>query len=445
LITWQEKTQEARTLVDQAKTVFENAEATGEEKTEARGKLDAAMVLKAEAADLKTLQQLAQELGQEVKDGKLPQAGEKFNGFGEYLRAVWKAGNQDYKFEQDPRLGGRWNDNGEPKGAPLAMAGPGSKAGWASESKADMAEAVGATGGFLVPTEFRAELLMSEYERNIVRQRATIIPMRRRQVNIPVLDQTGTTAGQPHQYGGIISTWTEEAEEKDQNDPTFRQIQLTAHKLVCYTRASDELLADSAIGLDAFLRSPMGFAGAINWQEDYTFMRGTGAGQPLGLINAGATISVARAAVAPSLQIDDVINMLAVFQGDNPIWHLSRSQMANLLKLNGPATNPSYVFIPNARDGAPATLFGYPIEWTEKLPAAGTAGDVLLADWRMYLIGDRQQTTIESTSIERWRYDQTSWRAVHRVDGQPWLSAPWTLADGATQISPFVILGDKDT
>ena len=72
----------------------------------------------------------------------------------------------------------------------------------------------------------------------------------------------------------------------------------------------------------------------------------------------------------------------------------------------------------------------------------GTQGDILLADWSYYLIGDRQATTIDSTNIFRFRDDITSWRAVHRVEGQPWLSQPFTLADGATTISPFVILGD---
>jgi hypothetical protein len=53
--------------------------------------------------------------------------------------------------------------------------------------------------------------------------------------------------------------------------------------------------------------------------------------------------------------------------------------------------------------------------------------------------------TIDTSSHERFQYDETSWRAVHRVDGQPWLNAPITLADGSTQISPFVILGAKTT
>ena len=99
----------------------------------------------------------------------------------------------------------------------------------------------------------------------------------------------------------------------------------------------------------------------------------------------------------------------------------------------------------DATKGAPSTLLGYPVRFTEKNPRIGTVGDVLLIDPLYYLIGDRQATTVESTQFDMWRYDQTSWRVVHRVDGQPWLSAPLTYQDGTTQVSPFVMLGAKTT
>jgi HK97 family phage major capsid protein len=125
----------------------------------------------------------------------------------------------------------------------------------------------------------------------------------------------------------------------------------------------------------------------------------------------------------------------------NGLWTITQSAMSELIQLNGPAGNPSYIWQPNARDGVPGFILGFPVIWTEKLPLIGNQGDVLLADWRYYLLGDRQATTIESTQFDFWRYDQTSWRAVHRVDGQPWLSTPLTYQDGTTQVSPFVILG----
>jgi len=315
-------------------------------------------------------------------------------------------------------------------------------AGAVSKETKQMVENVGASGGFLVPVEFRAELLSTEYEDNPIRQRATVIPMRRRQILVPTLDQTGTAANQTRQYGGVVASWTEEATEKAETEPEFRQIDLVAHKLVCYTELSDELLADSAIGLAALLTRL--FGGAIRWEEEWCFLRGTGAGQPLGVIVAGAT-HVEPRAVAGTIGVGDIMRMVMHHIGTQPVWHVTRAAMATLLQLNGPAANPSYIFIPNAREGMPATLMGYPIFWTEKLPALGVQGDILLANWPDYYIGDRQATTIDSTNIFRFRDDITSWRAVHRVDGQPSLSQPIRLADGLTDVSPFVILGDVAT
>jgi HK97 family phage major capsid protein len=175
--------------------------------------------------------------------------------------------------------------------------------------------------------------------------------------------------------------------------------------------------------------------------EDYAFFQGTGAGQPLGVINAGATIVEGRAA-AGAIGFDDLADMMEDFlPSGNGLWTITQSAMSELIQLNGPAGNPSYIWQPNARDGVPGFILGFPVIWTEKLPLIGNQGDVVLADWRYYLLGDRQATTVESTQFDFWRYDQTSWRAVHRVDGQPWLSTPLTYQDGTTQVSPFVILG----
>jgi hypothetical protein len=36
--------------------------------------------------------------------------------------------------------------------------------------------------------------------------------------------------------------------------------------------------------------------------------------------------------------------------------------------------------------------------------------------------------------------NQMTWRIVERVDGQPWMEKPVTLADGASTVSPFVTI-----
>lgn len=306
----------------------------------------------------------------------------------------------------------------------------------AAEAK-DMTGATGAGGGFLIPVEYSDQLMGVVGENSIVRPLATIIPMRRRQVAIPVLDQTGTTAGQGHWFGGLRVYWAEEGSQKTSSDATFRQNVLTAWKMIMFTRASDELLDDSAVSLAAFLAGNMGFVGAINWYEDFAFIQGSGVGQPLGVINSGAFLTHTRAG-GSAITYPDLTGMMKKFLPNaKGTWTISQSAMAQLLELAGPSGNASYLW-GSAVQGAPGTLLGYPVRWSEKNPVLGAVGDIILADWSYYLIGDRQATTVESTKFERWEYDETSWRAVHRVDGRPWLSTYITLQDGSTTVSPFV-------
>lgn len=425
----------AAALFEEAKGILENAESTTEDRQRVEPLMAEAKDLKGRAVQMKEIADLGPAIAAAKKEADRQNEGQKdatpgeFKSWGEFLQAAYWAGHREASLRRrDPRLV-YFMDKAEQ-----------------DRDEKQMVENVGASGGFLVPTEFLAQLQAVLAESTFVRPRATILRMARRQIDVPVLDQTGTTAGQPHWYGGMQAYWTEEAAEKDLQTPTFRKVSLAAHKLVLYTRASDELLEDSAISLSDFLAGPLGFAGAIAWEEEFCFIQGTGAGQPLGVINAGATITVARQAQNTVGYIDlcnMVENFLPTANARSTCWCLTPSLRSELMQVQDAAGN--YVWQPNARDGQPQMLFGYPIVWTEKCPFRGTSGDVILADWSYYLIGDRQATTVESTQYDYWRYDQTSWRAVHRVDGQPWLSNELTLQDGSATISPFVILGDKTT
>ncbi len=308
-----------------------------------------------------------------------------------------------------------------------------------------MVENVGASGGFLVPVEQYASLMAIAAERSIVRQRANIIRMTRRQMDITVLDQTSTTSGVGHWFGGLLFYWADEAAEKTLSEAKWRQMSLVAKKLIGYTRASDELVADAAISLNDFLSGPFGFAGGVAWMEDFAFLNGNGVGRPLGVIQSPATISVARQ-VQNSVTYEDLTQMTENhLREEDAVWVASISLKHILMNMTYPTASPSLVWQPSAREGMPGTLFGRPLYWTEKVPRVGSAGDIGLYDFSQYLLGDRQATTITTSNDEMFKYDQTSWRVVHRVDGRPWLNAPVTTADGQSTLSPFVILGAKTT
>lgn len=443
MITYQEKFEQSNKLLEEIKVL--TASDNAEEKQKIPAMLADVKKLREEAAQLSEIEQLVSEgktFNRNPEAKAAPTDPGKFNTMGEFFVAVNDACDAKSRKPVDRRLL-PFKQVDEPANPPFD-----GKAGWSESEQKTMAEGVGASGGFLVPTEFLAQLQAVDPEANPVRARATVIPMRRRQINVPVLNQTGSTAGQANWFGSVVAYWTEEGAAKSETNPTFRQASLVAHKLVCYSRSTDELLDDSAISLEALLRGPLGFTGAIAWYEEYAFLRGTGAGQPLGIINAGATLHVHAAAnpPAPGTFYPDLCSMMEAFlPSGRGVWYINQGHKSELLQMNGPAANPIYIW-GNAITGEPNTLLGLPVVWTEKLPAPGTAGSVLLADVRYYLIGDRQATTVESNRVgARWQYDETEWRAVHRVDGQPWLSAPITLQDGTQQVSPFVILEAKTT
>ena len=334
-----------------------------------------------------------------------------WNHFGEFVKAVAMEAKGRYK---DPRL---------------------------KFATKDMAEGAMATGGALVPAEYLQNLLKYDGQSNIVRPRARVLPMAGRSLSLPAIDHgVHAVAGKSNFYGGVLTYWIEEAGSKEEEDITFDKIELVLHKLCGYTRTSDELMEDSNPTIAAVIS--MLFGDAIEWKEDYAYLQGNGVGQPLGVVGAPGTFTQVRA-VANNFGYIDAVNMLTHFLPvKGGVWVMSQSVMPELFTMVDPLG--AYIWHPNVGAGAaasaPNSLLGYPVLFTEKTPVLGTTGDVLLCDFSQYLIGDGSNTTLESSIHERFRYDQTTFRLVKRVDGQEWCKAPVLLADGATQVSPFVEL-----
>jgi len=306
--------------------------------------------------------------------------------------------------------------------------------GW---EKKLLQEAIGAVGGFLVPVAYRPEMFEKAYESAIVRPRATVIPMTTVQLQMPSMDQTINPAAPKSAFmAGTVFQWIEEATEKPEVEMLFKLIDLIVHEYAGWIPVSNNLIADSVISLEALIRAH--FVKTAVAYEDWHFLNGSGVGQPQGVITAGATIQNTR--TGAGIVWADISGILHAFQpGANGVWVINHCCLEEILALQDTATN--YMWIPNMRDGVPERLMGYPIIWTEKVPALGSKGDIGLYDFSYYLIGDREAPTVDSDTSERFRYNQTTFRLSARVDGKPWLTAPVKIMPaGATSISPFVNL-----
>jgi HK97 family phage major capsid protein len=305
------------------------------------------------------------------------------------------------------------------------------------DTKAALNTQTGVEGGYTVPEQHITDLLQIAGEASIVQKRATKIPMTSGEAKIPALNvTTAPTAGETAFLGGIQANWTEEANTMSEEEPTFKEVKLVAHELSGYTKASNALLADNAIGLEALLKTL--FGRAIAWHKDYGFLRGNGVGKPLGILNADALISVTRSA-ASAFALQDAAGMLGRLlpggTSSSIVWAIHPTVLVKLLTMTD---GQNVVFIDNARAKPTMVLFGYDVEVTEKLPALNTLGDVLLLDLQHYLVGDRQDIEIAFSEHVAFLTNQGTWRFVARTDGQPWMRDKITLADGTNTLSPFV-------
>jgi HK97 family phage major capsid protein len=308
--------------------------------------------------------------------------------------------------------------------------------------KAALGESSGTTGGYIVPPDFYNQLLAIAAEDNRFRQYAFVQPMASATLQFPYLDiTTAQAAGNSPFFGGVIAYWTSEAQTRTEVEPAFKMMELKAQELSGYSVSSNIILQDAAFGLEKFLFTL--FGKAVAWYEELAFLQGNGVGKPIGVLNAAAAISVNRN-TASHFYFADVSTMMSKLlpaSFNRAQWWVSPTVVSDLLQLKDGANRAIFISIDQGATKPPVwKLLNLPVNITEKLPALGTKGDVMLIDPSLYVIGDRMMLEIAASEHVNFLKNQMTWRFVERIDGRPWLDNAITLQDGTSQVSPFVVL-----
>lgn len=309
-------------------------------------------------------------------------------------------------------------------------------------------EGVPAEGGFLVPEDFRSQLLNIALERAIVRPRATVIPVSTLRTPIPMLDDESHSTSV---FGGVVAHWTEEGASLTASEASFGRTVLDAKKLTAFSNAPNELVADSP-AFNAFIDAV--WPNAVRFFEDDAFITGSGVGEPLGYLNGTGAIEVAKEAAqaADTIVFANVINMFSRMLPDSlqrAVWLAPPDALPQLLQLfhepvAGQPVSPSLWLNNGSAVGAPPmTLLGRPVIFTEKAPKLGDAADLSFVDLAYYLIGDRQAMTVQASEHFRFQNDETSYRIIQRVDGRPWVASALTPKNGGATLSPYVKLAER--
>lgn len=86
------------------------------------------------------------------------------------------------------------------------------------------------------------------------------------------------------------------------------------------------------------------------------------------------------------------------------------------------------------------TLPSRPVIPIEQAAALSNKGDIIFADLSSYILADKGGVQADMSIHVRFIYDESVFRFVYRVDGQPMLENAITPYKGADNLSPFVTL-----
>jgi HK97 family phage major capsid protein len=311
-----------------------------------------------------------------------------------------------------------------------------------------LGESIPSDGGFLVQQDFSSELLKQVWETGKLASlcRRITVSGNANSIKINGFDETSRIAGS--RQGGVRGYWLDEAGEKTASKPTFRKIELNLNKLIGLCYATDELLDDSS-ALEGILRTA--FVSEFGFMIDDSIINGLGVSMPLGILNSGALVTQNKETgqAASTIVAENVINMwsrLFASSRPNAIWCINQNLEPQLHTMSiavGTGGIPIYMPSGGLSGLGYSTLFGRPVYAIEQCQSIGTLGDIYLADFKNgYIIAEKGGMSADMSIHTRFIYDESCFRYVLRLDGQPILASEITPYKGGSSYtqSHFITL-----
>lgn len=266
-----------------------------------------------------------------------------------------------------------------------------------AERKA-LQEGVDTEGGFLVPPQSMAELMVRRAASANIRGLATVVNTTKDAIKWPSVQAAAAPDGSVYS-SGFIGTWAAETPAFTETDPAFGQFEINIRKLRVSTKLSNDFVNDADANILAFLSTN----GAENMAltEDQGFLNGDGAAmQPMGLLNVpGIPTTDISGTVADTIS-NDITDLgsadkLLTLQYSLPDQYeggarylLRRATEASIRKLVD--AQARYIWSAGF-EGRPETLLGAPKTNSVWMPAEGTNLNKVLVygDISTYVIAQR--------------------------------------------------------
>lgn len=298
-------------------------------------------------------------------------------------------------------------------------------------------------GGFLPPKELSSELIgAKDFQPDPFEGRMRSVPVGSQSISInAITDTTHATSVS----GGMRVYWGAESVAPTSSRFEIEQVKLEPQELNGLAFATEKLISLSPQSVPALIRS--GFQREFVAEKWKAKLRGTGAGQPEGILNCPAVLSLTRAVAGNNIDGADLVAMSArayMFDEKPYIWLFNPDAKSDLITSHSAGTNSDrfHMTFGNGQDLG-ASLMGKPMFFSEFVATVAAAGSAILVDPSEYLWGPSTapNMTGDAESIHvRFANRERAFLVWENVDGRCWWRAPLTPNQGTNTLSPIVTL-----
>ena len=294
--------------------------------------------------------------------------------------------------------------------------------------RAVMTEGTAADGGVTIPQNLYNEIIPLLRQTGVTRSLGvTELPLPNGNLNLV------------KQTGAANFTWVGENKPIGNSKITMGNIKLSAKKLAGIIPISNELLRDSSLVADRFVRDEM--VNGIAEAEDITSLYGSGSeNAPKGVTVACADSKVTVDGELTANTIYTMVGKLLSVKLNNPnfAWRIPGVLWAKLYGMQ--TANGNYIFRDEMKDGK---LCGYPFKIDNNIKIGADANaktQIFFGDWKNFLIGVESALQIAvstdasftdgSKTVSAFENDLTLMRAVVREDFGVRYTEAFVWADG---------------
>ncbi len=310
-------------------------------------------------------------------------------------------------------------------------------------------EGTGADGGFAVQTDFASAIMESAVEESELLRRVDRYTVGASSNSAKWLrvDESDVSAAV---FGGIQMYWASEGATVAATKPSFMEMKLDLEKMMGFAYVTEELLEDAPFMSGLIQR---GFSLAADRLMTKAILTGDGAGKPLGILNSGALITVAKesgqtAGTLTGANINKMWHRHITRWRRNAVWVMHPDLEEQLPGLSIKSNDGSAEkFLWNPEDGLREIdyqrILGRPVLFEDFCSAVGTKGDIFLLDPFQYILLTKGTARMGWSVHVQWLTDQQCFRIVWRCNGAPKYNKPVTLNNSSNTRSSFVTLAAR--